>query len=658
MVQYDIEDKARLSLKRLTPRIAPLLADVPDRDIFFERLQRYYPSVFALLYQLYGDQYDFLWQFEQVLCTAAEMFRARPPELKALDVRREADPDWFQNERMIGGVCYVDLFAGNLAGMREHIPYFRELGITYLHLMPLFRSPEGNSDGGYAVSSYREVDPRLGTMEELAALAADLRKAGISLVLDFVFNHTSNEHEWAQKAISGDLLYQDFYFIFPDRTIPDRYEFDQYGNRVLREIVPEHRRGNFTWLEREQKWVWTTFHSFQWDLNYRNQAVFNAMLGEMLTLANHGVEILRLDAVAFIWKQMGTSCESLPQVHTLIQAFNALCRIAAPAMLFKSEAIVHPRDVNSYIQWQECPISYNPTQMALCWEAIATREVRLLLRSMQNWFALPPDCAWVNYVRSHDDIGWTFADEDAWSIGINGYDHRQFLNQFYSGQFPGTFARGLPFNYNPVNHDMRISGTCASLAGLESALESGDALLIDHAIRRILLIYAVAMSAGGIPLLYLGDEIGTLNDYTYTRDHAKADDSRWVNRPRFDWERAAKRHDPASVEGRIFQGLKRLLEVRQRTPALANGSTVFFDTGSPHALGFTRHGQILFLGNFSEYPQPVQANALAEHWALSGDFTDLASGRALSVDGTLTLEPWEFVWLQRAQAKQQPQPSD
>jgi hypothetical protein len=432
------------------------LADAPDHELYFARLRQQFPTLFRLLYNIYGDRYDFFWHLEEIVRTTATVFCSRPTELRALDVRREEDPLWFQSQEMMGGVCYVDLFAGTLAGVRERIAYFRELGLTYLHLMPLFRSPVGNNDGGYAVSSYREVDANLGTMVELAGLASALRANGISLVLDFVFNHTSDEHEWAQRAIEGDEEYRDFYFIFPDRTIPDQYERDVQGNVILREIFPEHRHGNFSYLEREGKWVWTTFHNFQWDLNYRNPAVFNAMLGEMLALANNGVEILRLDAVAFIWKQMGTSCENLPQVHWIIQALNALCRIAAPAMLFKSEAIVHPREVESYIRWDECPISYNPTQMALCWEALATREVKLLLRSMQHWFALPENCAWVNYIRSHDDIGWSFADEDAQEMGIDGYWHRQFLNQFYAGRFPGSFARGLPFNFNPINQDMRI----------------------------------------------------------------------------------------------------------------------------------------------------------------------------------------------------------
>ncbi len=632
------ERQAHLTLKRLMPHITRVIVAPTELQVFEDRLQAHFPRAFRLLYALYGDQYDFFYHVKQILASAAEMYVARSPELKALDRKREAAPLWFQSEQMMGGVCYVDLFAGDLKGLRAKIPYFAELGLTYLHLMPLFRTPDGDSDGGYAVSSYREVDPKLGTIAELAEFAAALRAHGISLVVDFVFNHTADDHDWARRARAGDEEYQRFYLLFDDRTLPDQYE------RNLREIFPEQAPGSFTYLPDIDKWVWTTFHNYQWDLNYANPAVFNAMLQEMLFLANQGVEVLRLDAVAFVWKQMGTSCENLPQVHWIIQAFNALVKIAAPAMLFKSEAIVHPDNVASYIRWEECPISYNPTMMALLWESLATRQVKLLQRSMSKRFALPDDCAWVNYVRCHDDIGWTFADEDAAELWINGFDHRQFLNTFYTGQFEGSFATGLPFNYNPRTRDMRISGTCASLAGLEQALKLRNELYREHALRRIELIHSVILSAGGIPLIYLGDEIATLNDYSYQDHPDKADDSRWVHRPRFDWARAANRHDEATVAGRVFQTLCRLIQIRKQTPAFANGRTMFFDTRNAHVLGFVRNEQVLVLGNFSEFKQSVARAAFAPHWPAE-TAVDLVTGQPQAIGETITLGPYRFLWL-------------
>ncbi|HLV36091.1 MAG TPA: alpha-amylase family protein [Spirillospora sp.] len=638
LTSEQIAKEAQVSLRRLLPRLDSVRLKKKEREVFIRRLEKHFPRAFGLLYGLYGERYDFFYHLQRIFDAAVQAYKVRPAALKKLDAQREADPLWFQDGRMIGGVCYVDLFAGNLQALREKIPYFEELGLTYLHLMPLFKAPEGKSDGGYAVSSYREVNPALGTMDELAQLAAELRARGISLVLDFVFNHTSDQHTWALRALAGAEEYQNFYLLFDDRTLPDLYE------RTLREIFPDQAPGSFTYNATLKKWVWTTFNNFQWDLNYANSAVFTAMMEEMLFLANQGVEVLRLDAVAFIWKQLGTTCENLPQAHQIIQALNALVRVAAPAVVFKSEAIVHPDFVASYINSSECPISYNPTLMALLWEALATREVRLLRHSMSKRFEIAPDCAWVNYVRVHDDIGWSFADEDAAEIGINGFDHRQFLNQFYTGRFPGSFATGLPFNFNPITMDMRISGTCASLAGLEQALRLGNETYIENAIRRILLIHGIILSAGGIPLIYLGDEIATLNDYSYQHDPAKADDSRWVHRPQFDWTRAENRHDPATIEGRVFQPLQRMIEVRKSNPVFAGSRTLFFDTANPHVLGYIHNRQLLVLANFSDFEQVVRRDVLAVYWPAAGSAVDLISGESLA-DGDVRLRPYQFVWL-------------
>ena len=641
-----IGQQAQTSLSRLLPRLEARHAEQAGPEgwaTFRTRLEAHFPTLFARLLPLYGGHYDFFYHLEEILEMAARLWLTRPAELRALDATREADPRWFQSEQMMGGVCYVDLFAGNLAGIREKIPYFKELGLTYLHLMPLFLAPTGDNDGGYAVSSYRDVNPALGTMEELAALATELRHNGISLVLDFVFNHTSDEHIWAQRAQAGEREYQDYYHIFPDRTMPDAYQAH------LRDIFPEQRPGSFTWRPDIPGWVWTTFYSFQWDLNYSNPVVFRRMAEEMLFLANQGVEILRLDAVAFIWKKLGTSCESLPEVHLLVQAFNALLRIAAPALMFKSEAIVHPDEVVRYIGLDECQISYNPLLMALLWNTLATRNVSLLQASLVERFHIDPNCAWVNYVRSHDDIGWTFDDAVADRLWINGFDHRRFLNTFYTGRFPDSFARGLPFQENPRTGDARISGTAASLAGLEQACLQDDPEQIDLAIRRILLIYGVALTIGGVPLLYFGDEVGTQNDYTYRLDPAKADDSRWVHRPWTDWERVARRTDPASVEGRVYQGLQHLIAIRKAHRVFGGDShqTEIIATGNPHIFGYVRQREgerVVALANFSEWEQRIPPNEIRLQ-GLSYQFTDLVSAGPLTLETDLVLGPYRFVWL-------------
>lgn len=635
-----LDQQARLSLERLRPRLAgrfPVAAASEAWATFQRRLDEHFPRLFGLLYGVYGQQYDFFFHLEELVSAAAAAWLDRPAELRALDSQREADPHWFQSNRMLGGVCYVDLYAGDLTGLRAKIPYFKELGLTYLHLMPLFKCPEGNSDGGYAVSSYREVNPALGSMDELRALSAELRREGISLVVDFIFNHTSDEHDWALRARAGEAEYRGYYYFFPDRSQPDDYE------RTLREIFPDEHPGAFSFDAGLQQWVWTTFHTFQWDLNYSNPAVFTAMAGELLFLANVGVEVIRLDAVAFIWKRLGTTCENLPEAHLLIQAFNALCRLAAPALLFKSEAIVHPDEVVKYIRPDECQTSYNPLLMALLWNSLATRKVRLLTQAMDRRFAIDPACAWVNYVRVHDDIGWTFSDEDAAILGVNGYHHRQFLNQFFTGRYPGSFARGLPFQENPKTGDMRISGTGAALAGLEQALAEGQPAAVATALDRILLIHSVILSIGGIPLLYLGDELGQLNDYGYRDDPAKHDDSRWVHRPRIDWERAERRHDPGTVEGQLYARLRRLIDLRQQQPVFAGGAMRVIETRSDHVFGYERHGagqRLLVLANFSDEAQPAYLGL-----AWGGPLRDLVTGEPVTHTGSVRVRPYGYLWL-------------
>jgi len=659
---HSLSPQTELTFRRLQAklqaRFSSHAAQQPEAwETFLARLRAHFPRLLELLLPLYGGRYDFFYHLEELAAILADAWFARPDAFKQLDAQREQNPRWFQSNQMLGGVCYVDLFAGNLNGIRAKIPYFQELGLTYLHLMPLFQVPQPENDGGYAVSSYRQVNPALGTMQELRALADALHEAGIALVVDFVFNHTANDHEWAQRALAGDLEYADYYFIFPDRTMPDQYD------KTLREIFPDVRRGSFTRIDLTPQppslegkgdnppspprrgaggevWVWTTFHSFQWDLNYSNPAVFNSMAREMLFLANQGVDILRLDAVAFIWKKLGTNCENLPEAHQLIQAFNILARIAAPGLLFKSEAIVHPDEVVKYISAAECQLSYNPLLMALLWNSLATRKTRLLKQAMEKRFTLPPDCAWVNYVRVHDDIGWTFSDEDAATLGVKGFDHRRFLNDFYTGKFPGSFARGLPFQFNPDTGDMRISGTCASLAGLEKALDENDALQIEYSIRRILLLHGIILLIGGIPLLYLGDEIATLNDYAYQNDPAKAHDSRWVHRPRFDWQRAARRHDPATVEGRVYHGLQALIALRRAHGIFSGGKMRVRDTGSDHVLAFERHNgtRVLVIANFSEMPQRVNDPMLRVQIM---DAQPLHGGEYLAPD--LVLAPYAFL---------------
>ncbi len=577
---------------------------------FCRRLSKHYADLYTLYLELYGDRPDCLLQLRELVHSLSAYDSARPSDLKTRDVdderRRQADVDglpWYQRRDAVGAMCYADRFAGSIGGIAERIPYLEELGITYLHVMPPFLCPEGRNDGGYAVSSYRQLRPDLGRIEDIEWLSRRLHEHGIRLVLDFVFNHTSDEHEWAAAARRGDPRYLNHYFVFPDRRMPDRYD------ATLREIFPEGKRGSFIYDRELEGWVWSTFNPYQWDLNYSNPQVLTDMVGEMLALANRGVDVLRLDALAFTWKEMGTPCENLPRVHTLIRLFHVAAAIVAPSVEFKSEAIVHPDDVLGYIDEQECRLSYNPLYMALSWEALATKRSTLLVESLRKRHALPANCAWVNYIRSHDDIGWTFSDEDARGLGIDPFLHRNYLNRFYTGRIPGSFARGVAFQLNPSTGDCRICGTAASLSGIEQALSDRNDTELDRSIRRFLLLHALIMFARGLPVLYLGDEYGQLNDYSYVESEETADDSRWVHRPLFNPEGGGSLLTD-TARRRIRTGVSQLISFRKAEPEFDYSRTEFSDHGNERLFiisrsgGATRLHVICNLGDAAEAVSP------------------------------------------------------
>jgi amylosucrase len=496
------------------------------------------------------------------------------------------------------------------------------------------------------VSDYRTVNSQLGTTKDLEILAEHLSAAGINLVLDFVFNHTSDEHEWAEQAKNGNPEFQDYYWMFDNQDVPNQYE------EHLREIFPQVRRGNFTYNDASHKWVWTTFNSFQWDLNYSNPAVFTAITSEMLFLANLGCDALRLDALAFIWKEMGTNCENQPKAHALIKAFNRCLKIVAPGVVFKSEAIVHPDEVLKYIDKDECELSYNPLLMALLWNSLATRETNLLTASMQKSFAINPDCAWVNYARCHDDIGWTFDDNVASALGIDSHNHRRFLNQFYTGKFAGSFAKGVAFAENPADGDCRVCGSLASLAGLEQALERNNAQLIENSIKRILLIHSIILAIGGVPLLYSGDEIGLLNDYDYQDDPTKQHDDRWVQRIAMNDALIKRSKTKGNAFYDIAQGLRIMIDLRKSNPLFGAASTEILQAENAHIFEFNRtikntHGHAnsrLAICNFSEHKQTIDAKNLG------GINTDscvdlLSDTHYVELPNTLQLLPYQVMWL-------------
>lgn len=618
-------------------------------EAFAVRLERFFTELRDPLHEIYGEHPRFASEWERLLDAIATTAAARDPELRRLDHEREITPDWLHREQALGYVTYVDRFAHTLQGVRERLPYLRELGVSYLHLMPLLRARPAPNDGGYAVVDYGAVEPALGTMSDLAELAHDLHAAGMSLCVDVVLNHTAREHAWAQAALEGDEEMLARYLTFPDRVRPDAYE------RTLPEIFPDTAPGSFTWVPDLGRWVWTTFNAYQWDLDYTNPAVFRAMAEVMLGLAAAGIDVLRLDAVPFLWKREGTDCQNQPEVHELLQAFRAVLRVAAPAVAFKAEAIVSPRDLMGYLgtgrhEGKECDLAYHNVLMVLLWSSLASKRAVLFTHALNAMPPVPPGAGWVTYVRCHDDIGWAITDEDAGAAGEDARLHRRFLVDWYAGEFPGSTARGARFQPDPRTGEARTSGTTASLAGLEAALDRDDPVEIELAIRRILLIHAIAFAHGGLPLIYMGDELGLRNDHAWEDDPIRGDDNRWMHRPPMDWEAAGRRRDPESVEGRLFAGLKRLVAARRASRAVhSQGRREAIWTGNDHVAGLHREHageRLVVLANLTAGVQSVWLGPAYERGVRLGPDAAAADGRPLAEsDGHLALKPYQHAWL-------------
>ena len=609
-----------------------------DRRVVLARLQRHWPVLLDGLSTAYGAAGPAL--AARVAALAVEGFRARPADLRLLDLERHVDPDWFQSPRMLGYACYVDRLAGDLRAVREKVPYLAELGVTYLHLLPLLQPRPRPNDGGYAVADYRAVREDLGTMADLADLARTLRAQGISLTLDLVLNHVAAEHEWARRARAGEERYRRYFHVFPDRSQPDAFE------RSLPEVFPDFAPGSFSWDAALDGWVWTTFNTWQWDLNWHEPDVFCEFAELVCFLANTGVECLRLDAIAFLWKRLGTDCQNQPEVHALTAALRAVARIAAPALVFKAEAIVGPDQLVEYLgtgrfAGRVSDLAYHNSLMVHVWSSLAAGDARLLTTALRRFPDKPPATAWATYLRCHDDIGWAIDDRDAEAVGWTGDGHRRFLSDWYSGAFPGSDAQGLVFQQNPATGDRRISGSAASLAGLGTALAAGDDAAVDLAVRRLLLAHLVVLGFGGLPLLWMGDELALLNDESWAEEPFHADDNRWVHRPRMPWAVAERRHVEGTVEQRLWSGLRHAQQVRASLPAMhAAVPARLLDPVNPSVVAWERRSpdQVLVaLHNTSREPQlwPREAVPLPDplHDALSG------------TSPGLVLPPYACLWL-------------
>lgn len=588
---------------------------------------------------LYGENGITQFFFDQLV---GIMETAKVSRSAALRKQDKKGNDWYLSEKMVGMMLYLDKFSEDLINFEKKIDYLADLGVTYVHFMPLLQSREGQNDGGYAVSDYLNVDKKFGTTEQFERVIGKLKKKGIRTCIDFVLNHTAKEHEWALRSKKNEAGYEDMYYMFDNYGIPSEYE------KTLTEIFPSVAPKNFTYYEDIGKFVMTRFYEFQWDLNYKNPNVFNRIAEVLLTLANKGIDIFRLDAIPYMWKELGTSSMNLPQVHTLLKMYEMIIEDVCPSVIFLGEAIVEPHEIVKYFgtpEEKECHIMYNASLMVLLWNSLAARDVRLMQRSMSIDYGTPKDGVWINYARCHDDIGWGFEKDIIRDLGMDPEAHKQFIIQFMEGKFPGSFAKGELYEFNPETLDARNSGTMASLCGLEEAFDKKDRYKLELAVKRILLLNSVIISYTGIPLLYSGDEIGTLNWWEYKEDETIAHDSRWLHRAPMDWEKAEKRHDMGTVEGILFTSIKEMIQVRKDNSIFAsNIPSIPVDTGNKAVFAFHREDKMLVLANFSEERQTVNCNAV--NWfGLPWELHDLIQGKSVPLWENIVLGPYEYLWL-------------
>ena len=619
-----------------------------DDNLFYTRMVANAAAIeylFLALYKGHGQSDESFQQLFQVLIAA---YKQRSAVLKQKDDEKEAKTNWFLSTELVGMSLYVDRFCGDLKTLEQKLDYFNELGVNLLHLMPLMQSPSNESDGGYAVSDFRKVDERFGTIEHLISVRDKMNLQGLNLMLDIVLNHTSHRHEWAEKAKKGEKKYQDYFYMYDDRKIPDEFE------KTMPEIFPEAAPGSFTFVPECNKWVMTVFHQYQWDLNYTNPAVLIEMLDTIFFYANLGVDILRIDAPAFIWKQIGTTCQNLPQAHQILQLIKLCVQIATPGMALLGEAIVAPKEIMKYFGTglytaRECDFAYNATHMALQWDALATGDTRVMLAAQYELLQKPFGTSWITYTRCHDDIGLAYDDYMIEQAGYQPYGHRKFIKDYYTGNYKGSTARGALFSVNPKTQDARISGTLASLCGLESALENGDTLAIDLAIKKIILMQAHSFFIGGIPMLFYGDETGAINEYEYLNDSSKSYDNRWMHRPALNLDRLEKINVEQSIEAKVFNQTKKLISIRKQLDIISDQKNlVWLPPHNIHIAGFLRtqlDRKFYGIFNFSNEDAYLTWHAFKEHGSIPGKMEDCWTGEVLPVgrdDEYLILPAYSF----------------
>ena len=559
---------------------------------FIDKFSMYYDELKWLYIELYNNEFTF-----SRLCDNMEKaYSKRSADLKKLDKVREEDKQWYKSPDMVGTMIYADDFADTLSGVQKKLGFVQKLNINMLHLMPFLDSPKAASDNGKAVSNYKKIRSDLGKMEDLKSLAQACHRKNICICSDFIMNHTSSSHIWAKKAQNGEGEYMSRYFFYDNPDIPNSYDL------TVPQVYPATAPGNFTYIPEIDHFVMTTFYPYEWDLNYSNPKVFNEMVNNLLFLANQGIDMFKLKDISYIWKEIGTNCRNLKQVHTIIRMLRIITEVVCPGVLLMGDAEGSLEDIVSYFGTEdkpECHLVIDKDASDTIWHTMATGNCKLIKRRLDKVNTVSKDNIFVNYLRSFDPIDWRLDYDILKEDEIDPAAHRKYLNDFFTGKITEGIAYGEIVNDDPIVMEDKLEGSVMALCGLKTVSASLDDSSIETAIRKIILLYAYLMMEAGIPWVHCAD--------------IKTD-------PKTN-----------SIRGRLFNELCKLESLRQNERVFnfyADKWTL--DTWDEGTLAMGRYfeGQkVIAVFNFTEYDRVAWVNEN------DGEYEDMITGQRMDASG-------------------------
>lgn len=570
-------------------------------SLYVQRYNRHIDELKWLYMELYSNES----MLSELCYQIHNFFIERDEGLKNRDVTRENNPDWYRKSKMTGMALYIDHFADTIKGVEQSIEHLQKCNINYVHFMPFFETTRYRTDDQYAITDFRKTMEKIGKIEDLCHLTKLCHEKSINVSVDFIMNRTSNEHEWAKKAMHGDV---------------------EYMNR----------------------YVTKTDHSYEWDLNYKNPRVLNEMMYNYMFIANLGTDLIQINEIEDIWKGESQNCSKVSQIHTIARIMRIISEIVCPGVLLLGNVKNDMKNAITYFGEDEKPefhMVYQKTFMNEVWNSVATRNVKLLQTKLDVINKYPKEYVFVNYLRNHEKLNWNLDYDFLYkNQKINQKMHREYLNEYFLGRTGYSNSRGEVENNSDNSEKICFCGTTASMCGLEKAIDENNKKEINQAIKLEIMLYAYLFIQSGIPVIYSGDEIGQMNDYSYKENRDKMRDIQNVCRGKFDWSKAVKVVDEYSIEGKIMRGLNKIQVVKNRENTFCQIADVrVVDTKNNSVICIAREfagEKILGIFNFSEHEKIVNIDEE------EGIYEDLLSGKKMKVK-CLQMQGYDFYYLKK-----------